>query len=139
MSERKFTPEPAFGRLLDDLRQGESVTMLRAAIKGHEGADQQEKNPYIAEDMRAYQVKRKAYLVETEARAAALDGILAAAHDLFEAAREGLICAEADVEARRESNLEHGDDDAADPTLAVFIKRRDQIASALARARGDQP
>lgn len=63
--------------------------------------------------------------------------LIAAAPDLLEAASEGLICAEADVETRRLENNEDGTDDATDATLAVFIARRDLIRAALAKATGE--
>jgi len=68
--------------------------------------------------------------------AAANARLIASSPDLLEAAREGLICAEADIEDRRQSNKEHGDDDASDPILAVLIARRDLIAAAIAKATG---
>lgn len=58
----------------------------------------------------------------------------AAAPDLLEAARAGLLSVEGDVEARQAENEEDGTDDATDPVLAVYIKRRDLIAAAIAKA-----
>lgn len=66
------------------------------------------------------------------------DGIKEEAADLIEvlldAAREGLICAEADIEAQKALCEEWGDDPATDSVMAVFVKRRDLIAAAIAKA-----
>ena len=54
--------------------------------------------------------------------------------DLLEAAREGLIMAEADVEDRRRHLEEYGEYEPDDAFLAVFIARRDLIAAAILKA-----
>jgi hypothetical protein len=63
--------------------------------------------------------------------------LIAAARDLLEAAREGLIVAEADVEARERVIEEWGLDPDADRDLGIFRSRRDLIAAAIAKATGE--
>ena len=80
--------------------------------------------------------KRCAEATETDAdnardAAQALTALLAENERLREAASEGLICAEADLEQERNERLERGDDPEADPTFQVFRWRRDLIAAAL--------
>jgi hypothetical protein len=62
--------------------------------------------------------------------------LIAAAPDLLEAAREGLICAEADLEAERLTCLDHGEDPEQDQFVQVFRQRRDLIRAAIAKAGG---
>jgi len=50
---------------------------------------------------------------------------------LVEAAREGLICAEADLETQRQSCIEEGEEPEQDQLYQVFKARRDLIATAL--------
>ena len=67
--------------------------------------------------------------------AQALTALLAENERLREAAREGLLCAEADLEERRNECLEHGDDPETDATFKLFKWRRDLIAAALPPSR----
>jgi hypothetical protein len=65
--------------------------------------------------------------------------LIAAAPDLLEAAREGLVTAEADVEARRRLIEEWGDYEPEDAVLLVLVARRDAIAAAIAKATTPTP
>ncbi|AGS80905.1 hypothetical protein [Caulobacter phage Cr30] len=51
---------------------------------------------------------------------------------LVEAAKEGLICAEADLETQRQQCLEDGENPEDDQFYKVFKARRDLISEALA-------
>lgn len=62
--------------------------------------------------------------------------LIAAAPDLLEAAREGLIRAEADLENELRVCAEWGDAADTDATVAVLRERRDKIAAAIAKATG---
>lgn len=63
--------------------------------------------------------------------------LIAAAPDLLAAAREGLLCAEADLENERQSCTENDEDPEADQFVKLFKARRDLIAAAIAKATGD--
>ncbi len=62
--------------------------------------------------------------------------LIAAAPDLLEAAREGLICAGADIEDAWQACIEHGEDPDTDQFVKVFTERRDLIAAAISKATG---
>lgn len=62
--------------------------------------------------------------------------VIAAAPDLLEAAREGLIIAEADIETEKRLIEEWGADEGDSAALEVFTRRRDLIAAAIAKAEG---
>jgi len=62
--------------------------------------------------------------------------LIASAPDLLEAAREGLLIAEADVESARQDCIEHGEDPDADQFVKVFTERRDLILAAISKATG---
>ena len=95
------------------------------------------------ERVRAYraefggEIARAIVAVDAEIYRQEYDGRLrlaAAAPDLLEAAREGLIRAEADLENELRLCAEWNDDADTDATVAVLRERRDKIAVAIAKA-----